>query len=106
MADPDRKLKELFGPSDRGVDRAFVNMVDQHVLLERRLRQARRLAWRKFGKDVIASGIVLGVLLALVSLAKSGDAGELGPAMSPTTLVLFIFGVWAAAALKPAHTGL
>jgi hypothetical protein len=102
MTDLDGKLMELLGPPDRDADRAFVNMIGQHVLLEQRLRRARLLAWRNFWKEVTVSGIVLAVLLVIVAVGKSGVGGGMDLPVSPATLALFIFSIWAAAALQPA----
>ena len=103
MADPDQKLKQLFAAPDRGVDRAFVNIIDQHVALEQRLDRARRLAWAKFRRDALTSGTVVAVLLTLVVLGRSGAAGDLHLVTSPTILVLFIFAVWVSASVRPAR---
>ena len=103
--DPDLKLKAFLGPPDRGIDRAFVNLIDQHVLTEQRLRRARMLAWKKFVSDLAASSIVVLALLALATFWKGVGPSVPGLILGPSTLALFIFVIWAAAILKPSYSG-
>lgn len=101
MTDPDRKLKDLLGPPARGVDRFFVNHVVQQVLVEQHVRRNRLRAWTHFGRDLLASGGVIGMLVAFAR-GGSGTLESLQPIITPATLAIFIFGIWAAAALRPA----
>ena len=101
MKEHDQVLSAFLAPSERGVDRSFVEGVRQQVLLEKGLRTARRTAWMKFGGEAAASAVVLFVLMAILRLGRIGSLGNLGEAISPATLALLIFAVWAAVALRP-----
>ncbi|HEY0148145.1 MAG TPA: hypothetical protein VGB70_04005 [Allosphingosinicella sp.] len=103
VTDADRKLRNLLGPPARPVDRAFVNRVDLNVAFDLRMRRAKALGWRRFWKDLLISLFVVGGLLALVGSGNS-IGRELAPVMSPVTFALFLFGIWAAAALKPSYS--
>lgn len=100
MIDRDRMLKEFLGPPQRGADQSFAETLRLQVLAEERLRAARRAAWAKFGREALANGTVV-LLLVVLNLRPDLLAPDsVSPMFSPMTILLFLFGVWTTAFLR------
>lgn len=105
MNDTDQALKAFLLGEPRGVDEPFTQQVRQFVLFEQRLRAARRLAWRRFAAEVLASAGVIAVLYLLTRLPlASGDMPRVP--FGPAAIGLVIVGIWTAVAIRPeTHSG-
>ena len=101
MDERDRKLRAALGPPKRSVDRNFVDGVTQRVLLEQRLQAARANAWRRFAREAAASLVVILMVAGIGSVDWASAFGGSRPAMSPGTLALLVFALWAAVTMRP-----
>lgn len=102
MDDADRRLKAFLAAADRSPDEQFIAAVSQRVLVEQQFAAARSRAWRKFGLELLASGAVLFMIGAMVVLSEQAGFARQNWALSPGTIALLIFALWAATTLRAA----
>ena len=57
--DPDLLLKSLLAAPERAPDESFALRIERLVLIEERLRAARRAAWARFGAEMLATASLL-----------------------------------------------
>ena len=96
MTDHEHELRDFLAPSGRSVDYTFAQTVRRRVLAEEAMKAARRSTWAKFGRDLLASGAIVVLLMLLGSqpgLVAPGT-GNVSSAFSPLTTLVFIFGIW------------
>ena len=101
----DERIAALFASPDRQPDEAFVARIERAVRAEQRAAAARRLAWRRFAIECMASAAVVvafGLLRRLGSVEVPLAQFPVAPAAFAAVLVL---GLWFAVELRPAAAG-
>ncbi len=97
----DERLKSLFAAPEAPPDAMFVQQVRDRLVLEERLRAARRSAWRRFAAEIAASGAMLVTIANVMGLFEAGVV-QGASALSPGTTAILIFMIWTVVALRPA----
>lgn len=106
MTDREQELRDFLGPANRSIDYDFAEGIRRRVLAEEAVKSARRTAWVRFGRDVLASGALVVLLLLLGARPGLVAPENVATAFSPMTILLFLFGIWAITALRPSsHDG-
>ena len=102
MNDADERLRQFLAAKQRPVDHQFVASVTQRVILEQRMAAARANAWKRFAAEALASFVVMLVIAAIASTDWSQLFAGQQMIISPSTIALLLFGLWAVVQLKPA----
>jgi len=104
MTDPiDARLAAFLAVPERAPDEAFTQRVRQAVLLEERLRAARRRSRRRLLSESIAS---LAVLLAFLVLGTwRPPNGEVVPLVGPAMTAVLLLALWSVFGLRPDRRG-
>lgn len=91
----DARLSALFGADNATSDQAFVVRIERAVAAERVLAAARTRAWRRFRREVLASGAVaaaLGVLWRFADAVPVTTSN--GFVMGPVAVGLLALLMW------------
>ena len=99
----DTFLAAALAPEERAPDRAFTLRVNAAILIDDRLRAARRAALRELGLQIVA---ILSVAAALVGLLRSEVIAEFAAGYAPLTLgaLLLLFALLLGLVIRPAST--
>jgi hypothetical protein len=101
-ADTDLLLKSLLAAPERAPDEDFALRLQRLVLVEDRLRAARRAAWTRFAVEMVASAALLVAFLLLSRLAPLGpDSGNFIPLLGPAAAGLVLLALWVAVSVRP-----
>ena len=91
--DIDMRLNALLAPPERDPDEAFTARVARLVLVEEKLRAARRAAWMRAAVAMIATASLLFLFVLLARMAPSDSLGQVPP-FSPAAAGLLLLGLW------------
>jgi glycerol uptake facilitator-like aquaporin len=97
----DRTLRALLRSPERGPDEEFARRMERLVLAEERLGAARRLAWRRFGVEMIATAALILVFVLLARAAPEPDSGRFVPRFSPAAAGLLLLALWVVVSARP-----
>jgi hypothetical protein len=95
----DAILHELLAAPRRKPDEAFVLRIERLALAERRLRSARRAAFRRFGVELAALASVAAAFLSIGRPAAS-DSGGAVLSSAPAVAALMLLFVWLCVAAR------
>lgn len=101
--DVDRHLKALLAPPARPADEVFTARVERLVLIEKRLKEARRAAWRRFGLEMAAAAAVILVFVVLARSGAAADSARIVPPFSAAGAGLILLVLWVAVSARPAE---
>jgi hypothetical protein len=101
----DIRLEALLAPPERGPDEAFLAHLQRAVLVEERLRAARRNAWTRFATEMIAAAAAL-LAFWLLARASPPESDGLVTLFSPAATALLLLALWVGVSLKPSGRGL
>lgn len=90
--DIDLRLAELLGAPERAADEAFVARVRRTIMIERRLAEARRRAWRRFAGETAAALAAVATWWLLARVTPS-DSEALVPLVSPAAAGLVMLSL-------------
>ena len=96
----DLKLEALLAPPERAPDEAFLAHLEKTVLIEERLRAARRAAWTRFASEMIAAAAAL-LAFWLLARASPPDSDGLVTLFSPAATALLLLALWVGVSLRP-----
>ena len=100
----DLNLRALLATPVRAPDEAFAMSVRQSVLIEERLRAARKLAWRRFGIEMLAAVAAIAAFW-LLARATPPDSEGIVPLFSPASAGLMLLALWVLVSVRPGAEG-
>lgn len=103
--DIDLKLEALLRAPERAPDEAFAVGMERTILVEARLLAARRVAWTRFGVEMLAAACAIVAFLLLARLTPADSEG-LVPLFSPAMVGLLILALWLLVSVRPSGKGL
>jgi hypothetical protein len=98
--DPDLLLKSLLAAPERAPDEAFAQRLERLVLIERKLRAARRIAWTRFGAEMLATASLLVAYVLLTRLTPVSPDSVI-PLYSPAAAGLLLLALWVGVSVRP-----
>src|SRR4051812_27669537 len=98
--DPDLVLKSLLAAPERAPDESFALRIERLVLIEERLRAARRVAWTRFGAEMLATASLLVAYFLLTRLTPVSPDSVI-PLYSPAAAGLLLLALWVGVSLRP-----
>lgn len=101
----DLELRRLLKSPERAPDEAFAAHMEQAVLVEERLRGDRRLAWTRFGVEMLAAVAAIAAFWLLAGLTPVDSEGVVRP-FSPAAIGLLTLALWVLVSEKPAGRAL
>jgi len=101
----DARLCALLAATERAPDTCFTYRVRQSVLVEERLRRARRRSWLRFAMDAGGSAAILVVFILIMnSPQESGKAAAFG-LTTPVMAATLLLGLWITLGLRSPGRG-
>ncbi len=97
----DLELRRLLKSPERAPDEAFAEGMARAVLVENRLRTARRGAWMRFGVEMLAAASAIAAFWLLARLEPVDSEGVVG-LFSPAGIGLLTLALWVSVSEKPA----
>lgn len=98
--DPDLLLKSLLAAPERAPDEGFALRIERLVLVEDRLRAARRAAWARFGAEMLATASLLVAYFLLTRLTPVSPDSVI-PLYSPAAAGLLLLALWVGVSVRP-----
>jgi hypothetical protein len=98
--DSDLLLKSLLAAPDRTPDEAFALRIERLVLIEERIRAARRVAWTRFGAEMLATASLLVAYFLLTRLTPVSPDSVI-PLYSPAAAGLLLLALWVGVSVRP-----
>jgi hypothetical protein len=95
----DLELQALLRTPERAPDEAFAARVAQAVLVEQRLSAARRVAWTRFGAEMLAAASAIAAFWLLARLTPPDSDGVV-PLFSPAAMGLVVLGLWVLVSMR------
>ena len=96
----DLRIETLLKAPERAPDEAFALHLRDAVLVEERLRSARRAAWRRFASEMAAAAAAIAAFWLLARLTPPDSEG-LVPLFSPAMAGILLLVLWVAVTVKP-----
>lgn len=99
--DVDSRLRSLLRAPERGPDEDFARRMERLVIAEERLSAARRLAWRRFAMEMMATAALILVFVLLARAGPAPDSGRVVPPFSPAGAGLLLLALWVIVSCRP-----
>jgi hypothetical protein len=98
--DPDLLLKSLLATPERAPDEVFALRIERVVLIEERMRAARRVAWTRFAAEMVATAALLVAYWLLTRLTPVSPDSVI-PLYSPAAAGLLLLALWVGVSVRP-----
>jgi len=97
----DRQLKALLAAPGRPADETFAARVERLVLIDERLRRARRAAWRRLALEMAGAAAVILVFFVLERSGPAADSAGIVPPFSAAGAGLLLLTLWVIVSSRP-----
>jgi hypothetical protein len=98
--DSDLLLKSLLATPERSLDEGFALRIERLVLIEERMRSARRVAWTRFAAEMLATAALLVAYFLLTRLTPVSPDSVI-PLYSPAAAGLLLLALWVGVSVRP-----